>query len=95
METTDNELREIAKRRVQARNGFLIHLTLYVTVNLGLVLIWAATGRGYPWFVWPLAGWGIGIVSHALGYAFGPGSPTEERAIDREVTRMRRKALPH
>ena len=29
-----------------------------------LVAIWALTGMGYFWPIWPALGWGIGIVSH-------------------------------
>jgi hypothetical protein len=38
----------------------------FVLVSLMLVGIWALTGMGYFWPVWPIAGWGISFV--------GPGS---------------------
>jgi len=88
MTETETELREIAKRRVKARTEFLTHLALYVTVNTGLVLIWRFSGAGYPWFLWPLFGWGIGILSHAMTLVFGPNSEREERAVEREVRRL-------
>jgi Domain of unknown function (DUF1707)/2TM domain len=47
------------------RAGFYSHLTTYLLVNLMLIGIWAATGAGYFWPVWPLLGWGIGVASHA------------------------------
>ena len=90
---TEEELRAIAKKRVQNRNGFLIHLMMYVVVNAGLVLIWAVSERGYPWFLWPLLGWGVGILAHLLSLFIGPDSPGEARAIDREVSRLRTR--PH
>ena len=37
---------------------------LLVLVCLGLIAIWALTGMGYFWPVWPILGWGIGVVSH-------------------------------
>jgi hypothetical protein len=46
------------------RAGFRIHATVYVAVQLMLVVIWAATGFGYPWFLFPLAGWGVGLAAH-------------------------------
>jgi hypothetical protein len=88
MSPTEDELHEIAKRRVEARSGFMIHAAIYVIANLGFVIIWALTGGGYPWFMWPLIGWGIGITAHALGFLFGPGRPREARAIEREVERL-------
>ena len=85
---TEEELRTIAKKRVEARMGFAIHAAIYVVANLGFVAIWAATGAGYPWFVWPMLGWGIGIVSHGLSLVYGPESARGLRAIDRELRRL-------
>jgi hypothetical protein len=34
----------------------------YVSVSLLLVAIWALTGMGYFWPVWPILGWGISFV---------------------------------
>ncbi len=28
-----------------------------------LIVIWAATGAGYFWPIWPLLGWGIGLIA--------------------------------
>lgn len=54
--------RERVSRYVAA--GLRWHATVYLAVNALLVLIWAATGAGYFWPVWPIAGWGIGLVFH-------------------------------
>jgi hypothetical protein len=34
----------------------------FVLVNLMLIAIWAATGAGYFWPMWPLLGWGLGLL---------------------------------
>ena len=52
-------------RREAARRGFREHLRTYVMVMVLLVAIWALTGMGYFWPVWPMLGWGIGLWSHA------------------------------
>jgi class 3 adenylate cyclase len=58
--------REPGRRR---RSGFetsvRIHFTVYLLVNLMLIGIWAASGGGYFWPIWPILGWGIGVGSHA------------------------------
>ena len=87
MEPSTNDPRESAKRRVRARIGFVIHLSIYVIVNLGLFTIWRVTNAAYPWFLWPLFGWGVGVVSHAIALVFGPDSAFEEQAIEREMAR--------
>jgi hypothetical protein len=46
------------------RLGMRIHTTVYVWVALGMVAIWLLTGMGYFWPIWPIMGWGIGVVSH-------------------------------
>jgi hypothetical protein len=47
------------------RREFAEHLRVYLSLMTMLVVIWALTGMGYFWPVWPIVGWGIGVVSHA------------------------------
>ena len=54
--------RQAAIKRVKARHDFRTHLVVYVVVNALLVVIWAESGAGYFWPIWPMAGWGIGLV---------------------------------
>ena len=41
------------------------HERAYVATMLLLVAIWALTGAGYFWPIWPMLGWGIGVVADA------------------------------
>lgn len=53
-----------------ARTGFRIHLFVYLAVQVLLVATWWFTsnnGEVMPWFIFPLLGWGIGVVAHYLG----------------------------
>ena len=59
---TDQQLRELAKKRVEFRT----HLVVYFIINAVLWIIWWFTGHGYVWPVWPTAGWGIGLLFHYL-----------------------------
>src|SRR5215210_2559373 len=61
MDSRDNELWRIAKRRA----AFKISAFSYVTVNCMLIAIWYFTsGPGsYFWPVWPMLGWGIGVAT--------------------------------
>jgi hypothetical protein len=47
--------------------GWRAHLASYVAVILGLWLVWALTGGGHPWPVWPMLGWGMGLLGHRTG----------------------------
>jgi hypothetical protein len=71
-----------AKERVSVLRGFYKHLSVYVIVNLGLFLINMTTSPESLWFIWPLMGWGIAIVLHALRVFGGTlGSNWEEKKI--------------
>lgn len=48
------------------RVGFQYHALPYVMVNGMLVAIWAVTGHGFFWPLFPMAGWGIGLGMHGL-----------------------------
>jgi aminopeptidase N len=50
----------------RARAEFADHLRTYLLVMALLVAIWALTGAGYFWPVWPALGWGIGVASHRM-----------------------------
>jgi hypothetical protein len=43
------------------------HVRAYLGVSLMLVAIWALTGAGYFWPIWPMLGWGIGVVADSGG----------------------------
>ncbi len=87
---SEEQIYEEAKKRVEEKKGFRIHVTVYLCVNTMLVLIWWFTGAGFPWFVFPLGGWGIGVLFHGLGvYVFSRRS--DKRAIEREAEEIRRE----
>jgi Domain of unknown function (DUF1707)/2TM domain len=39
----------------------------YLAVIALLWVIWLVTGAGYPWPVWPMLGWGIGVAGRQRG----------------------------
>ncbi len=50
-------------RRPPRRGPDRDHQRAYIAVNLMLVAIWALTGAGYFWPIWPILGWGIGLIA--------------------------------
>jgi hypothetical protein len=48
------------------RTGFLAHLITYLAVNAGLLLINLLTAPEEIWAIWPMLGWGFGVLSHGL-----------------------------
>jgi len=83
--TDQNEKRDAAIKRVEAKRAFRFHLALYGAVNLLLIAIWAITGAGYFWPIWPILGWGIGIAFHY--WAVYRQRPITEDEIRREMDR--------
>ena len=79
----ENERREAALKRVKAKRDFRNHLAVYVLVNALLVVIWAASGAGYFWPIWPIAGWGIGLAINF--YTAYLQKPISEEEIQREM----------
>lgn len=55
------------------------HLRSYVLVMALLLGIWAVTGMGYFWPIWPMMGWGIGLAADLSGGACGSRRPARPR----------------
>jgi hypothetical protein len=84
-----------AERRVKAKLGFYWHFSVYLIINgllIGIYLLTTlAAGFYYPWFVWPMAGWGIGILFHFLGVFVFPGDNSgniRRKMIEEELRKM-------
>jgi hypothetical protein len=60
-------------QKAEARVKFKRHVLTYVLVNSGLWVIWFISGarvyseNGIPWPVWPMLGWGIGLIANYIG----------------------------
>lgn len=57
--------RERRAHRTARRRALLVHVAVWITVNVFLVVVWALSGGGTPWFLYVLFGWGIGVAAHA------------------------------
>ena len=55
---------------------------VYVPIQVMVFIIWNAVGAEFPWFAFPLLGWGIILAVHGV-YAFVMKTP-EEIMIERE-----------
>ena len=81
-----------AKKRVEAKFGFYIHLAVYIAVSIVLIGINLSTSTQYLWFLWPLIGWGIGLSFHALGvFVFSGGSAIKEQMIEKEMKKEKQQ----
>ena len=87
---TEEEIYKEAEKIVEEKKGFRTHFIVYLAVNILLIIIWAATGAGFPWFVFPLGGWGIGVLFHFINvYVFSREADTRE--IEKEAEKIRKR----
>lgn len=79
-----------AQKRVEAKLGFYIHAFIYLIVNGVLMAVDLSTSPDKTWFIWPLLGWGIGLLGHALLVFLTPQSGSlKERMIAKELEKQK------
>ena len=93
--TTEGAMRITEEERaameyVQDIKGFYIHLAVFGCVLAGLTVLNLAVTPQKLWVLWVALGWGVGVVSHALGVfevvtLFGPN--WEKRQIEKRLQR--------
>lgn len=83
--TAMDERRQKAVKRLKAKRDLRNHVASYVIVNTMLVIIWAMSGAGYFWPIWPISGWGIGLAFSA--YTVYLRKPITEADIQAEMGR--------
>ena len=81
----DSEERVEAERSAWRKQGFRAHALAYVVANSAMIAGWATSG-GRFWPLWPLTGWGAGLLAH---YASAYRRTVPERRIERELQRLR------
>lgn len=97
--TKEDEMRDKAIRRVDAIIGFRQHLLVYVIVNSFIFAVWlivaliAGGDSWFPWFIFPLLGWGIGIVMHGWG-VYAQTDRKREAMVTKEMERMTAGSQP-
>jgi hypothetical protein len=81
----------------EMRRGFKIHAAVYAIVMTGLIvvngLLIAYSDTNFPWVIFPLVGWGIGLTFHYLfGYRHA-GDEARDRQLRVEDYAERTKEL--
>jgi hypothetical protein len=94
-ETNDRARYDRAKQRVEILRGFYGHAIVFVFVNLSLAVYNLILSPDHIWFIYSVAGWGIGLVAHGA-YAMGSGrflgEGWQERKIREEMDREQRRS---
>ena len=86
----EEEILQVARQRVEAKLYFYKHILVYIAVIFLLFVINHRTSPGYYWFVWPLLGWGIAVVIHAVKvFSHSERSRIKAEMIENEVRKLR------
>ena len=93
-DTREHAPRDKAVEELKKRRDFYGHLLIYTLVNAFLVVIWAITdSHGFFWPVFPIVGWGIGVVMNAWDVFWRPGITEED--IQHEMKRQQEREYRH
>ena len=85
----EDAARQRVERRLKDRTDLFYHIGAYVIVNTFIIIVWALTGAGYPWFIWTLAPWGVGLAFHIFAYFMGGrNEAARERMVQKEMEKM-------
>jgi len=79
-----------ARNRAIAKLVFYIHAIVFVFVNVILFIINITMTPQNIWFIWPLLGWGLGLLAHAATVYFPGqwGRKLMKRMIRRELDKQ-------
>jgi hypothetical protein len=93
---SNSSLEAQAKKRVDAKLGFLTHLLVFCCVNAGFYLLGLLSERswhfGYAPF--PIWGWGLGLVIHGIvTWASLQGQDLRGSMMEREMQRLKQRQV--
>ena len=87
----DDRIYTIARKRVRERKRFYKHLFSWFIMSVFFVFMNLFTSD-YFWAIFPILGWGIGVAFHGMRvFAMDYGEDWEERQIEKEMERMKRR----
>ncbi len=84
------DIEELARRRAKRKMGWYTHAFVYVVVNLALALKSAFTGHN--WAIYPLLGWGLGLMIHGLVvFVSAPADRLRDHLVQKERERLQQQ----
>jgi 2TM domain len=90
-DTPDQASRDRAVTQLKKQRDFRGHVLVYVLVNTFFVVIWAIiTPHAFFWPVFPIAGWGIGVVMNAWDVYWRPEITEDDIRHEMEREHSRR-----
>ena len=86
----NNQIAEqTAEQNAKLKVEFRIHLVTFIAVNAILAAINLILTPEYLWVIWPVLGWGIGLIVHAINVHASTNSSFKERMIEKELEKQK------
>jgi hypothetical protein len=89
---TDEQLMQLAQRRVKIKSRFLVSLIAYIPFNAFIILIWLSTSKGSFWPKWVLLGTGLLLLVHGIAVLLELNNVTEQGKVEAEYKRLKQAA---
>ena len=83
--------RKQAIRNIKRRRGLVSHAVSFIVINIIMIVIWYATGRGYFWPAWVILATGIGLAFDVWNTYRRSSSEMSEEEIRREMDKLATK----
>lgn len=88
----DTDLHALAKKRVELKMAFFVHLAVFLAVHSGFSLLGLLQG-GFAWRFLPFSGWALGLAIHGLVTLLSLHGPRlRQRLMVAELKQLRQRA---
>ncbi len=87
------DIETLAQKRAKRKMGWYTHAFVYIVVNLGLAL--KSAFAGHDWAVYPLLGWGLGLMIHGIVvFVSAPADRLREHLVQKERDHLQQQNRP-
>lgn len=80
---------QTAEQNAKLKVEFRIHIATYIVVNALLTAINLILTPENIWVVWPVLGWGVGLLIHGINVQTSTNSTLKERMIEKELEKQK------
>ena len=91
---SEEELYKMAKKRIKVKKVFATHAGVYFIVNfclfaMNILTFFSGDSDGrYPWFLWVVLGWGIGLGCHYISMVAKLKFDLKDSTLQREIDHL-------
>ena len=87
---SEEEIRDRAVESLKRKRALRTQIGMWLLISALLIAIWALTGADFFWPVFPIAGWGIGLLALAGSISAPVRRPISLAHSARACDRLRR-----